>query len=79
MTMVCIDDLVQENHLLRKIDKSIDWDFIYELVLQNKKYASNNKRYKYKYESMFFENVLVKEINKDSRYKCVLVVNIKQK
>ena len=25
----CIDDLVPANHLLRQIDKAIDWSFIY--------------------------------------------------
>ena len=30
--MVCIDDLVPKEHLLRKIDRAIDLDFIYELV-----------------------------------------------
>lgn len=30
--MVCIDDLVPKEHLLRKIEKAIDWSFIYELV-----------------------------------------------
>ena len=30
--MFCMDDLVPENHLLRLIDKAIDWTFIYELV-----------------------------------------------
>lgn len=30
--MVCIDDLVPKDHLLRKIDKAIDWEFIYDLV-----------------------------------------------
>ena len=30
--MFCIDDLVPENHLLRVIDKAIDWTFIYDLV-----------------------------------------------
>ena len=28
----CMDDLVPENHLLRLIDKAIDWTFIYDLV-----------------------------------------------
>ncbi len=32
MQIVCIDDLVPENHLLRVIDKAIDWTFIYDLV-----------------------------------------------
>ncbi len=30
--MFCMDDLVPENHLLRLIDKAIDWTFIYTLV-----------------------------------------------
>ena len=30
--MFCMDDLVPENHLLRVIDKAIDWSFIYGLV-----------------------------------------------
>ena len=28
----CIDDLVPKDHLLRLIDKAIDWTFIYDLV-----------------------------------------------
>jgi transposase len=32
MEIVCIDDLVPQNHLLRLIDKAIDWSFIYVLV-----------------------------------------------
>lgn len=32
ISMVCIDELVPKNHLLRKIDRVIDWSFIYELV-----------------------------------------------
>ncbi|MCR5004699.1 MAG: IS1182 family transposase [Clostridiales bacterium] len=30
--MFCMDDLVPEDHLLRLIDKAIDWTFIYDLV-----------------------------------------------
>lgn len=30
--MIYIDDLVPKDHLLRKIEKAIDWSFIYELV-----------------------------------------------
>ena len=30
--MLCIEDLVPKDHLLRKIERAIDWDFIYELV-----------------------------------------------
>lgn len=32
MQIVCIDDLVPQDHLLRIIDKAIDWKFIYEFV-----------------------------------------------
>jgi transposase len=38
----CIDDLVPANHLLRQIDKAIDWSFIYELV--EDKYSANEGR-----------------------------------
>ncbi len=30
--MFCMDDLVPKDHLLRLIDKAIDWNFIYDLV-----------------------------------------------
>lgn len=30
--MFCMDDMVPQNHLLRIIDKAIDWNFIYDLV-----------------------------------------------
>lgn len=32
MQIVCIDDLVPQDHLLRIIDKAINWTFIYDLV-----------------------------------------------
>lgn len=32
IALVCTDDLVPQNHLLRIIDKAIDWSFIYDLV-----------------------------------------------
>ena len=32
MLMFCMDDLVPQDHLLRIIDKAIDWNFIYGLV-----------------------------------------------
>ena len=38
----CVDDLVPQDHLLRKIEKSIDWDFIYELV--EDKYSKDKGR-----------------------------------
>ncbi len=40
--MVCIDDLVPQEHLLRIIDKAIDWSFIYDLVAD--KYSHDNGR-----------------------------------
>ena len=42
VTMVCIDDLVPENHLLRDIDRAIDFNFIYDEVKEL--YCSDNGR-----------------------------------
>ena len=42
MQIVCIDDLVPQDHLLRTIDKAIDWSFIYDLVRD--KYSSDTGR-----------------------------------
>lgn len=42
MQIVCIDDLVPQNHLLRIIDKAIDWSFIYDLVFD--KYSNETGR-----------------------------------
>lgn len=38
----CIDDLVPEEHLLRKIEQAIDWSFIYDLVKD--KYSEDKGR-----------------------------------
>ena len=40
--MLCMDDMVPQNHMLRLIDKAIDWTFIYELV--EEKYCLDNGR-----------------------------------
>lgn len=40
--MFCMDDMVPQNHLLRIIDKAINWNFIYDLV--EDKYCSDNGR-----------------------------------
>ena len=42
MMMFSMDDMVPEKHLLRKIDKAIDWSFIYDLV--EDKYCLDNGR-----------------------------------
>ncbi len=39
---LCMDDMVPEDHLLRIIDKAIDWNFIYDLVVD--KYSTDNGR-----------------------------------
>ena len=39
MLMFCMDDM---NHMLRLIDKAIDWNFIYDLV--EEKYCPDNGR-----------------------------------
>lgn len=31
-TFISLDDLVPEDHLLRKVDKIVDFDFIYKLI-----------------------------------------------
>jgi len=40
--IVSVDELVPEDHLLRKIDSAIDWNFIYDLV--EAKYCPDNGR-----------------------------------
>ena len=32
MMMFSMDDMVPKDHMLRKIDRAIDWNFIYDLV-----------------------------------------------
>ncbi len=40
--MFCMDDMVPQDHLLRMIDKAIDWNFIYDLVVD--KYCPDHGR-----------------------------------
>lgn len=42
MQMFCMEDLIPEDHLLRLIDKAMDWNFIYDLV--EDKYCHDNGR-----------------------------------
>ncbi|SDA79492.1 hypothetical protein SAMN02910275_02963, partial [Butyrivibrio sp. INlla18] len=42
MQFVSMDDLVPQDHMLRLIDKAIDWSFIYDLV--EDKYSSDMGR-----------------------------------
>lgn len=42
LQVFCMDDMVPQDHLLRIIDKAIDWNFIYDLVVD--KYCSDNGR-----------------------------------
>ncbi len=42
LQVICIDDLVPKNHLLRRIEKVIDWSFIYDLVKD--KYSADKGR-----------------------------------
>ena len=39
ISLVCIDELVPQQHLLRKIDRVIDWSFIYDMVKE--KYSAD--------------------------------------
>lgn len=40
--LFCMDDMVPQDHLLRIIDKAINWNFIYDLV--EEKYSPNQGR-----------------------------------
>ena len=42
MMMFIMDDMVPQNHMLRLIDKAINWNFIYDLV--EEKYCLDNGR-----------------------------------
>ena len=42
LQVFCMDDMVPQDHLLRIIDKAIDWNFIYDLVAD--KYCPDNGR-----------------------------------
>lgn len=42
MQIISIDQLVPEDHLLRKIDETIDFSFIYDLV--EEKYSPDSGR-----------------------------------
>lgn len=42
MQIFCMDDMVPKDHMLRLIDKAIDWSFIYDLV--EDKYCADNGR-----------------------------------
>lgn len=40
--MFSMDDMVPKDHMLQKIDRAIDWNFIYDLV--EDKYCADNGR-----------------------------------
>ena len=42
MMMFSMDDMVPQNHMLRLIDKAINWNFIYDLVEES--YCQDNGR-----------------------------------
>lgn len=42
MQMFCMDDMVPKDHMLRLIDRAINWNFIYDLV--EEKYCPDNGR-----------------------------------
>lgn len=42
MMMFCMDDMVPQNHMLRVIDRAINWNFIYDLVEET--YCLDNGR-----------------------------------
>ncbi len=42
VSMIALDQIVPENHLVRKIEKALDFNFIYDLV--EDKYSMDNGR-----------------------------------
>lgn len=87
--LVLLDELVKENHLLRKINKHIDFDFIYDLV--EDKYCTNNGRPSVDPAILFkmsllqalygirSERQLVEEIHHNMAYRWFLGFGIKDK
>ena len=49
MQIVCIDNLVQQDHLLRIIDKAIDGSFIYDLLTYKRPMIKSGFFNKYEY------------------------------
>ena len=45
MIKFCMDDMVPQNHMLRLIDKAIDWTFIYDFV--EEKYCPDIAKQRY--------------------------------
>ena len=87
--MFCMDDMVPRDHLLRIIDKAIDWDFIYDLVVD--KYSPDSGRpsmdpvmliklpfiqYLYGIRSM---RQTVKEIEVNVAYRCFFGLKMMEK
>ena len=73
---ICMDDLVPKDHLLRLIDGAIEWSFIDDLVDPTEIFVDsthvkarvNNKKHQKqiaKQESLFYEEQLKEEINRD--------------
>ncbi len=76
--VVCIEDLVPKNHFLRKVEKAVDWSFIYEVV--EGKYCLDNGRPSIDPVRLFFslfEDVFSQKfdffaIKQDATIKCIL-------
>ena len=64
MLMFCMDDMIPQDHLLRKIDKAIDWNFIYDLV--EDKYCADKRIFFFSFLplSLFLHTALRRMISK---------------
>jgi len=60
MMMFSMDDMVPQNHMLRLIDKAINWNFIYDLVENIFSYQSKMR------ETFFSQNA--NDCNSQSSY-----------
>ena len=50
--MFCMDDMVPQNHILCMIDKTIDWNFIYELVVDKYSLDNDSRTFKSLYDKI---------------------------
>ena len=69
MMMFSMDDMVPQNHMLRLIDKAINWNFIYDLVEEKycpeHGYLKGKIRLKKTDEGSYYVVKTVKKINEE--------------
>ena len=56
--MFCMDDMVPQNHILCMIDKTIDWNFIYELVVDKYSLDNDSRTFKSLYDKIITQRIV---------------------